>query len=96
VEVPPDRLRAAAHRWDALADELACTASLLRGAPTGGLGETAGEAVVLLDAAVHAVARLQHEVGNLVDGLLLTAARVADTDDGVAGALGRIDGGAAW
>ena len=55
MELDPDALAAVARRWDALADELAGAASQLCGAPSGGLGEAAGEAVVLLDAAVDAV-----------------------------------------
>ena len=96
MELSPDRLRAAARRWDALAAELAGAGSLLRAAPTAGLAEAAGEAVVLLDAAVDAVSRLHHDSDDVVDGLLLTAALVSDADDRVATALGRLDDGAGW
>ena len=96
MELSPDRLRAAARRWDALADELAGAASLLRGAPTAGVADAPGEAVALLDAAVDAVSRLHRDTDDVVDGLLLTAALVSDADDRVATALGRLDDGAGW
>ena len=91
MEVDPDALRAAARRWDALAEDLAGAAALLRGAPTAGLGESSGEAGPLLAAAEDAVARLQREADDLVDGLLMTSALVADADDRVAAAFEQID-----
>ena len=91
MEVDPDALRAAARRRDALADDLAGARSLVRGAPAGGLGEAAGEAEVLLDAVEDAVARLQRDADDLVDGLRVTSALAGDTDDGVAVAFERID-----
>ncbi|HYH33898.1 MAG TPA: hypothetical protein VD814_01970 [Nocardioides sp.] len=92
MELDSKALRTAARRWDAVVDELAGARSLLRAASTGGLGPAAGEAALLLEAAVDAVARLHHDAEDLVDGLLLTAALVADTDDRVAAALERCDG----
>ena len=94
MELSPDRLRAAARRWDALADELAGAASLLRGAPTAGVADAPGEAVALLDAAVDAVSRLHRATA--VAGLRLTAALVSAADAHAATALGRRDDGAGW
>jgi hypothetical protein len=96
VELDPGELAALARRWDALADELAGAASRLRGGPSSGLGEAAGEALLLLDAAVEAVARLHHDACGVVDGLLLTAALVRGADDRVAAALGSVEGGPGW
>ena len=96
MELDPDALAAVARRWDALADELAGAASQLRGAPSGGLGEAAEEAVVLLDAAVDAVSRLRRDICGVVDGLHLTAALVRGADDRVAAALEHGEGRPGW
>ncbi len=96
MELSAERMRAAARRWDTLADELAGAASRLRAAPSGGLGDAAGEALLLLDAAVAAVSRLHHDTRGVVDGLLLTVALAYGADDRAAAALGPVEGGAGW
>ena len=90
MELRPDELRATARRWDACAAELGDALVLLAGAPVAALGGAAGEADQLVRAAADAVSRVHAEAERLVDGSLLTARSVTDTDEAVAAALARL------
>jgi len=92
VELAPDHLRTAARRWEAYAADLVDAGVQLRTTPTGGLGEAAGEAGLLLDAAAETVSRLAAGADRVVDGLLVTLGAVVDADEAVADSWARLLG----
>lgn len=94
MELSPSHLRATARRWDDWSDGVAGAMSVLRGAPFASFGDASGEAVLLLDTVADAVSHLAGDSDRLVDGLVLTARLVEDTDERVADALTRP--GAGW
>ena len=94
MDVPPDQLRVVARRWDAVGADLAEATSVIRGAPTSGLGDAAGEAAALVLVVERALTEFHAEAKRVVDGLLVTQRGVVDADESVAASLVRLVPGA--
>jgi hypothetical protein len=94
VDVPTDRLRVAARRWDAAGADLEEAARVVGGAPTWGFGEAADEVAALVAAVERALSGLAVDAERVVAGLFVTHRAVVDADEAVSASLAGLGPGA--